>query len=242
MKSVFFLLCFLTAAVARAEAKPALIEVTSMIERSIDPDLVRMNVEVWSKAATANRTQQLAAEKQKSVQTIIDQFKIKKEDIQTLGYDFGPEYVWDAPRNQNRLTGFRSTQTLRLTLRKVDQAGKLIDALTDSEKGGAAPKAEAGINVNSIQWDSSRKDEVETAGLADAVKAARKKAEEIAKAAGVKIKSVYRLSHTASGEAVVPRAYMAKNMAMAAESGGTSLSQGQIKVQVSVGAEYEIAD
>lgn len=230
---------------ALAEVRPAVIEVSAFAEKSIDPDMVHMNVEVWSKAATANRTQQLAADKQKAVLAIIDQFKLKKEDVQTVSYDFGPEYTWDAPRNQNRLTGFRSTQTFRVTLRKIDQAGKLIDTFTDSEKGGASPKAEAGVNVNSIQWDSSKKSEVETAGLTDAVKATRRKADEMAKAAGVRIKGVYRLSHAASSDNVEPRPYakmMRAEMAVAADANSTSLSQGQIKVRVNVGAEYEIAD
>lgn len=237
-----FAIAMTAAAAAHADVPPALIEVTATAEKSVDPDMVSMNVEVWSKAATANRTQSLAAEKQKAALAVIEQFKIKKEDVQTVSYDFGPEYTWDAPRNQNRLMGFRSTQTLRVTLRKLDQAGKLIDALTESEKGGASPKAESGVNVNSIQWDSSKKDDVETTGLADAVKAARRKADEIAKAAGVRIKGVYRLSHASASAPIAPRAFMAKNMMAEAAGGGAVLSQGQVKVQITVGAEYEIAD
>lgn len=229
------------AAVASAADEPKLIEVTAVAERAVDPDMIRLNVEVWSKAATASRAQALAGEELKKTLAALDAFKIRKEDMQTVSYSFGPEYVWDQQRAQNRLTGFRSTQTLQVVLRKTDQAGRFIDALTKADKGGDNPKAEAGSTVNSIQWDTSKRDEIETAGLADAVKLARRKADEIAKAADVRIKGVYRLSHAAEGEVVV-RPMMARAAKMLTENagGGTALAEGQIKVRVSVSAAYEL--
>lgn len=225
-----------------AFADPRMIEVSTFAERAVDPDLLRMNVEVWSKSATASRAQSLAAEEMKRVQAALDQFKIRKEDMQTIAFSFGPEYVWDNSRGQNRLTGFRSTQTLQVILRKTEQGGKFVDALTQSEKGGSGPNAEAGATVNSIQWDSSKRDDSATAALADAVKSARRKADELAKAAGVRIRGVYRISHAVEA-AEPPRPMFAQASKMMEASAGpaTSLTEGQVKVRVNVGVAYEIS-
>lgn len=232
---------FLSTVSALADDKKS-IEITAQAERSIEPDELGLNIEIWSKAATAQRVQALAADEQKRVMGILDQFKIRKEDIQTLSYNFGPEYVWDQARRQNRLVGFQATQTLRVTLKAIAQGGKFLDALSQSSKGGTGPNAEAGVNLNSIQWESSKRREVEKAALADAVREARERAEELAKAAGVKIKGVLRMSHFAGDSGSRPVfAKMRGEMAMAADSGGgVSLAEGQIKVRVSVAVDYEI--
>ena len=135
------------------------------------------------------------------------------------------------------MVGFRVMHTLNVTLKKVEDAGAFLDALISDKKTN-----DSGINVNSIAWDSTLRSATETATLADAVKAAKVKAEEIAKAAGVKITSVSKISHAPSSGGPVPmmRNFGAGMKAMAAESASTDLSGGQIKVRVEVTAEYEI--
>lgn len=220
-----------------------LIEVSAVAEKGIEPDLLEMNVEIWSKATTANQSQSLAGGELKKVQAILDQYKIDKKDIQTESFNFGPEYVWDQKTNQNRLAGFRSSQALHVTLRKIDQAGKFLDALTSGLQAADEKRAMSGVNVNGIQWDSSKRTETEIASLADAVKIARKRADELAKAAGVKIAGVYNLSHSAGVERVdaAPQFAKAAQMLRAdVAGGGTELSGGQIKVRVAVSGQFMI--
>ncbi|MBX2987302.1 MAG: SIMPL domain-containing protein [Bdellovibrionaceae bacterium] len=229
----------LSAEAAREDART--IQVTAFAERAVDPDLLNLNIEVWSKAATAQRTQTLAADETKRVMALLEQYKIRKEDIRTDSFSFGPDYVWDPNRNQNKINGYRSSQVLRVTLRKIDQAGKFIDAMTVAEKGdGSGPRPEFGTTVSALQWDTSKKSELETESLGDAVKKARRKADEIAKAAGIKIKSVYRISHEANPDDGAPRPYEMKmaRAALGADSSGTGVAEGQIKIRVAITAEY----
>jgi uncharacterized protein len=132
---------------------------------------------------------------------------------------------------------------LRITLKKIDTLGKFVDALTQSEKGGSDQKAEAGINVNAIEWETSKKEELSQLALADAVRMARKKAEDIAKAAGVKIKSVHRINHSALSSSS-PRPYLESqkvSAAMAADrASSTEMLEGQIKIRAVVDGEYTI--
>ncbi|MFS4457844.1 SIMPL domain-containing protein [Bdellovibrio sp. HCB2-146] len=213
-----------------------LIVVTGVAERGIDPNMVAMNIEIWGKAATAKQAQSLAAVQYKNAKKVFDDYKIKKEDIQTEQYSLNPEYVYDNKTQQNKMVGFRVAHNVSVVLKKVEDAGAFLDALVTEKKS-----MDSGINVNSITWDSDKRSQTETAALTDAVKMAKAKADEIAKAAGVRITGVSKISHTpSSGGGPIPmvRAYSMKN-AMA-EAASTDLSGGQIKVRVDVTAEYEI--
>lgn len=218
-----------------AHGADRMIVVNGTSEKGMDPNMVSMTVEVWSKASTAKAAQQAAAVQFKQVKKVFDDFKVKKEDIQTDNYALNPEYVYDQKTQANKMVGFRVVQSLMVTLRKVDDAGPFLDALVTDKQ-----TKDAGVNVNSINWDSDKRSQAEVAALGDAVRAAKVKAEEIAKAAGVKIKGVARISHSTSG--AQPPMPMVRNFAMKAmaDSAPTELSAGQIKVRIEVTAEYEI--
>jgi uncharacterized protein YggE len=47
-------------------------------EKSMDPNMVGMTVEIWSKASTAKQAQGLAATQYKAAKKTFDDFKIKK--------------------------------------------------------------------------------------------------------------------------------------------------------------------
>ncbi|WP_374074391.1 SIMPL domain-containing protein [Bdellovibrio bacteriovorus] len=224
----------LMAGVAHA-AEDRLIIVNGVAEKGLDPNMVNLGIEVWSKASTAKQAQQLAANQYKHIKKTFDEYKIKKEDIQTDNYSLNPEYEYDQKLRQNKMTGFRVSQSLTVTLRKVEDAGNFLDSLVTEKKS-----MDSGTNVNSISWDSDKRSQVETAALGDAVRAAKMKAEEIAKAAGVKVKGVSKISHSTGHVGPQP---VFRNYAMkleAADSAPTEVSAGQIKVRVEVTAEYEI--
>ena len=206
-------------------------------EKSLDPNMVSLTVEIWSKAATAKQAQQMAATQYKSVKKAFDDFKIKKEDIQTDNYSLNPEYTYDQKTQTNRMTGFRVSQSLRVVIRKVDDAGNFLDALVSEKKSN-----DTGVNINSINWDSDQRAKAELAALGDAVKEAKLKAEEIAQAAGVKIKGVSKISHGAAPiQPPMPVFRAMKSFGGAAEmADSTQVSAGQIKVRVDVTAEYQI--
>ncbi len=156
--------------------------------------------------------------------------------MRTDNYALNPEYEYDQKSRQNKMTGFRVSQTLTVTLRKVEDAGNFLDSLVAEKK-----TADSGVNVNSINWDSDKRPQVETSALGDAVRAAKSKADEIAKAAGVKIKGVSKISHSTVNSGPIPafKAY-AMREAQTADAASTELASGQVKVRVEVTAEYEI--
>lgn len=233
-KVLAFLICFnFLSPLALADDR--VIMVSAMAEKSLDPNMIRLQIEIWAKAPTAKQAQQLAATQFKEVKKVFQEFKLKNQDIQTENYNLNPDYVYDNRAQQNKLVGFRAVQALSVTLRKVEDAGNFIDSIVSDKQG-----ANWGVNVNSITWDSDKRTQVETEALGDAVRETRLKANEIAKAAGVKIKNVARISHGAPAQRPpMPFLRGVSKMAMA-ESVGSEMASGQIKIQVEVSAEYEI--
>lgn len=213
------------------------IAVSSFAERFLSPNMVSVNVEVWSKGSTAKQAQSLNASEFQKMKKSLDNFKIKKEDIQTESYSLNPEYIYDQKTQQNKMVGFRGLQILKVTLHKTEDLGAFLDAMVSS-----AAKNESGVNVNTIQWDTDQRPQMELAALGDAVRNGRAKAEELAKAANVKIKGVSVLSHGVSvTEPPMPaRRGMMKSMAYEMAAAPTEVMAGQIKIRVDVTAEYEI--
>lgn len=231
----WLLLLLMLGSVSAVANEQRLIVVKGVAEKSLDPNLVSLSIEVWSKASTAKQAQQLAAQQYKQLKKTFDEYKIKKEDIQTDNYSLNLEYEYDNKTRQNKMVGFRVRQGLSVNLRKVDDAGNFLDAIVIDRKS-----TEAGVMVNAIAWDSDKRSQVETSALGDAVQSAKMKADEIAKAAGVKIKGVSKISHTMGGGGGQPvyRSYALKSSLE--DSAATELSAGQIQVRVEVFAEYEI--
>lgn len=217
-------------------ADDKMIVVSSFAEKTAEPNMVTLNVEVWSKATTAKQAQSLNASEFQKVKKHFDGFKVKKEDIQTDNYSLNPEYVYDQKSQQNKMVGFRALQILKVTLRKTEDLGMFLDAVVSS-----ASKNESGVNVNSITWDTDKRQQMELSALGDAVRNGRLKADELAKAANVKIKGVSMLSHGVSGgNQPIPVRGMMKTMAFDAGGANTEVMAGQVKVRVDVTAEYEI--
>lgn len=242
MRSIFILIFALVLELFmphQALADMHLISVSGSAEKSVEPNLMNIHIDIWGKAPTAKKAQQLASSEYQQVKKVFETFKVKKEDIRTDNYDLNPESQYDQKTQTSKVIGFKAVQTLSVTLHTITEAGNFIDALVTPSQG-----TNGGVSVNSIQWDTDKKSDLELAGLSEAVKNARKKADEMAKAAGVKIKGVAHLSHGSQFYAppVPMRAFAKTMMANDSAAPSTELSAGQAKVRVEVQADYEIAD
>ena len=237
MKKIIFLILTITTLFSFAEVKPQLISVNGIAERSVEPNMVILNLESFGKASTAKQAQDLQAKEYQRIKIVIEKYKIKKDDFTTENFSINPESVYDQKTQTNKIVGYRVSHQIKVTHKKTDDAGQLIDALTSNSKLDSA-----GINVQSIAWDSDKKSAAESLAMVDAVQSARDKAESLAKAAGVKIKNVYLISHQGSAEPVF-RAFEGAARIKSMDFGGsasTAVSGGQIKVKTEVLMQFEI--
>jgi uncharacterized protein YggE len=234
MKNFIFLFLVLTQSAFADHIR--IISVSGTAEKSFEPDLARIQLSVWGKAESAKSAQGLSNTQMENVKKGLEAFQIKSADIQTTGYELNPDYIYDNKTNINKIVGYTTTQSLRVTLKKVSLVGKLLDEISIDAKN-----MKAGTNVQSVSWDLEKRDEIERGLLVEAVKSAETQAAMLAGAAKVKIKSLYHLSPQSTVSPVpfyARDAMMTKSMSVSHEA--TTVATGEVKVQASVGADYEI--
>ncbi len=157
---------------------------------------------------------------------------VAEKDVQTSGYAISPQYDY-RPQQQGKapiLTGYQVSNTVRVTVRKIADVGKVLD-------GGI----KAGANVaGGISFDldeptaAQARDDATKKAVADALH----KAKVVADAAGV---SAMRLVAISEGAVVVPRPRFdgLKARAMTAEA-ETPVATGEVTVSAEVSVRYAI--
>lgn len=240
MKTLFILVLLFVVVVTHAEEKPNLISVNGVAEQSVDPNMAILNVEVYSKSPVAKTAQDLQAKEYNRVKAVIEKFKIKKEDFETQNLSLNPEHVYDEKARTTRIVGYRVSHQIKITYRKIDDVGAVIDALSSTNKAD-----QSGVSVQSIGWDSDKKSAAEATAMAIAVKSAREKAEALAKAAGVSIRSVHLIEHMSNyADGAPPPMAEMKMMSMrggmADAMTSTEVSGGPIKVRTQVLMQFNI--
>lgn len=237
MKKIYFIIVILISITSVSfAADPHLIFVNGVAERTVEPNMLIVRFESWAKASSAQKAQEQQAIQFAKLKSQLDKFKIKKEDIQTESFNVSPEYTYDQKAQLSRISGYRVSHSVMVIYRKIEDAGNFLDEVVGS-RGDYA-----GVNVSGVSWDYDKKSQLEMSALADAVKNARARANELANAAGVSIKAVHKISHQTytppTPQPMYERAVMMKAADSVAPS--TELSSGQIKARVEVQMEFEI--
>ncbi len=235
MRNVFLFLAFIYSSALLAD-NVRLISVTGQVEKSFQPDIVRLNITVWGKGASAKAAQENNQKFFEGLKKSLETYKVKKEDISTTSYELNPEYSYDQRTNKNNITGFIANQSLMITLKKIDEAGPFVDSLNSANKN-----TNGGVNVNSLGFDIEKRAEEERALLGDAVRAAEVLAESLAKAAKVKLKGIYRLTPQ-TGNRPIPmlRAEAMMDMSQSKKPAPTQFMSGEVKIDGIVSADYLI--
>jgi len=206
---------------AAQDSQAKQIAVTGQGTITVKPDVVYVQFGVETSGKTANEAVQKNAQIFEGVKAAIKQAGVADADIQTVQYNTYPVY------QDQKLTGYRVQNIVRVTYRDVANVGKLLDQL-----------AAAGVNrVESLAFSSEKMDEYEKQALSLAVKDARSKADALAAAAGVRIKGV--ISMTESGAVQPPVFYMQRQLSSElAKNAETDISPGQLKIEATVQVNY----
>src|SRR5262245_8680099 len=196
---------------------------------TVEPDQVEIDIGVVTQARTAVEAGNANAAK--LAQTIAEQKKLlgTRGEIKTAGYSLTPNYRFPKEGGKPEITGYTATNIVRVKTDAVGDAGKLIDGATRS-------------GANQVQrLVFTLKDELaaQQAALREATGKARKKADEIARALGVKILRV--LSLTESGQGVRPLVTEAA-VFRAQAAAPTPIEAGTIEVRASVTLAVEFAN
>lgn len=156
------------------------------------PDIARLTLGVQTQNADAARASQDNATKSAALIKIVKSLSIADKDIQTSYYDISPLYD-QTPRKPGevrppQIVGYQITNTILVTVRKIADVGKILDA---GVKAGANTAGDLSFDLN-----DETKARLQTEALTQAVGNARSKADTLAKAANVGTVSFYSISET----------------------------------------------
>jgi len=203
---------------------PPQVVTTGTGEVQLSPDRASVMLGVQSRAATVA---QATADNSRRQRAIIDTLRglgLGSDQIMTLNFNVSPDMQYP-PNGTPRVVGYVVTNTVRASLRRVEDVGRTIDAALSK-----------GANeVSGVEFTSSRADSARRAAITEAVAHARADAEVMAKAAGG---SLGQLLEVVSGvEPIRPfEATMAR--ARVAAAAPTPIEPGQLTVTATVTARW----
>jgi len=193
------------------------------------PDVAYLTLSVETLAKNASQAVKVNAETSNKVIQVIKSKLGKNDKVSTAGYSLTPVYEYNNQTNKTDFKGYRASNRIIVEAHNLKEIGNIIDST-----------AEAGLNnIESLSFDTTKRDEFRREALTRAVNDAKTTAETLAKAAGVKITKILQLSPSFDYPVPVYRDYaLAKESATAAPP--TPIEPGDISVSASVNIVYEI--
>lgn len=195
------------------------------------PSTAKISVGITQTSTTA----ELATEEaNKVINSITEQVKalgVEDKDIKTSNFNSYPERTFSG---RDDISGYTVNQTLDITFDNVENANKGLDIAT-----AAGANSIGGVQFT---FDDAKKEELEEQARMQAIENAKKKAEKLANAAGLKLGRVMNVSESMMGGEPMPmyeRATMnmAKDAVAVAEP--VQLNPGESKVVIQVYLSYE---
>jgi len=143
------------------------------------------------------------------------------DSLSTSSFNLSPVY---ARREPSQLVSYRVKNSVSLTTKQVDTLGSLLDIA-----------AKAGVSrIDSLSFGHDKEQDLRNQAAVKALQRAKKTAEKLAEAAGMRVKRILMISYSPPGPV---RRYA--RMAVA-ESVPTPIEVGQLAISATVNVEFEI--
>ncbi len=205
---------------------PRVISLTGHGESRMVPDMAVVNAGVSSEAATAAEALKANTEAMNKVMAALKGSGIADRDIQTSNFSVQPRYDYNN-NSQPRLTGYIVSNTVTVSVRKIDSLGTLLDQLVQSGSN----------QINGVSFDvtdpQAALDEARKLAMADATR----KAKLYAEAAGV---SLGPIMSVAEGQRYEPPMPMRGKAMMAEAAAPVPVAAGEQVLAIDVNVVWEI--
>lgn len=186
------------------------------------PDVARVSVGVSVTKSTVKAARDAAGKSMTAIIAAIKALGIDEKDIKTTSIDLSPQHN----NTGTKITGYRMSEQLQVTVRDLDMAGDVVDTAT----------AKGATEVNGLWFEvddpTSAMDEARAAAIAQA----RTSAQKMASAAGVSIGAVVSISESSVSS---PGPYYYGDAARSAAV-LTPVERGTQDVQATVTVVFEI--
>lgn len=215
---------------ARADSVPLshLPQITATGEGRVDaaPDLATLSIGMTTQGKTAAEAMEANSAALAAVLANLRAAGIEGRDLQTSGLSLNPVWSNYSGTEAPRITGFQAMNMLTVRVRALDRLGAVLDAAV---KDGAN-------TLNGLSFGVDNPAPLLDEARARAVADARRRAEVLASAAGVRLGRILSISEGGGG-APVPQYRMEASVAAAP----VPVEQGEVTLAAQVAIVWEIA-
>jgi uncharacterized protein YggE len=209
-----------------------LLSVSSTVTKEFAPDMAEIVLSVVTTKDTASESQAENAEKANAVITALKLVGVRDNQIETTGYRVNQQYEWDRDVEKSVPTGYKTTNTIKITLDNLNIVGSVVDAAV---KAGAN-------DVSSISFTLSENAQMQAKNevLQEAAMYAKSKAQNIASGLNVVIGEVHSISETSYNYYPNYRSYDMIESAVAGSVEPTPVSPSDVSISATVSVQFEI--
>ena len=204
------------------------ITVTGRGSVSATPDVAQIDIGIEVSAKTVADSRQRAARAMTAVMNVLDDEGVEETDIQTRSFSIYPRYSYPEGKPAV-ITGFVVNNQVTVKVRKIDNVSTVIDRATQA--GGDM------VRMNGISFIVDKQEQFLNEAREEAITDARKKAQVLADAAGIKLGNVRTINETTTfgGEARFGIAEAAFDT-----RAKSPISPGEQELTVNVSVVYEV--
>lgn len=190
------------------------------------PDMATLSLSVVSSQKSAHGAVTANSAAVKKVLDDVKAFGVDKKDVRTSDFSLSANYVY--PKDQPaRVVGYTVSSSLEITVKRIEDASRLLDALIAS-----------GANrVEGVTFDFSNRAALLDQARDAAVRDAKRRAQIMASAADIRLGGLQSLSENVSSRGPIMRSYM---LEMKAAPASVPLEPGQHAIKVNVTAIWNI--
>ena len=237
MQRIILALFMVAAAIAGFSLPPAqAAETPSPPSISVDadgkvmatPDLARLILEVETQAATAAATAQENAKQANLMLAAVKPVLGPEDKLRTLGYRLLPVHASKDKSSPPEIKEYRAVNQVEVKVMDLARLGTVIDT---AMKNGAT-------RINGPYWSHSRLEELQRQAAVNALERARRLAEALAQAAGLKIKGVDKIS---TGILLIAPRGAGESHRMAKAPGPTPLEVGEEEISAHIQAVFLVS-
>jgi hypothetical protein len=192
------------------------------------PDLARLTLEVETQADTAAAAAQENAQQAESVLSALKKVLGPEDKVRTLGYRLMPVRSYKSKSSPPEIKAYQAVNRLEVKIMDVARLGTVIDT---SLKNGVS-------QVNGPFWGHSRLEELQRQAAVNALERARRLAEALAQAAGLKLKGVDKIS--TGIRFIAPRA-VGESYQMAKAASPTPIEVGEEEIRAHIQAVFLVS-
>jgi uncharacterized protein len=197
------------------------------------PDIATISIGVESQAATVSLAQSKASTAMTAVMDVLKKNGVAEKDIKTQYFNIQQQTRWDQNKQEPVVIGYQVINTVTAKIRELDKAGTIIDAAAAA--GGDLTR------VNSISFSIDDPTNFQNEARDKAIAAAKAKAEQMAKAAGVNLGKPTYISESSYIPGPIYRDTLKAEAAIEAPAAApTPISPGEMEITVNVQVTYAI--